>query len=136
MTEATNVIYHIAFDGGPPRMLCIDYAVTIHADAAGHSLTIRIEGPFKFGGEGRVLELKPENTSSLAPILSLMTTSMESLTVSSTGDLRIQFTSGALLSVAAGGQFEAWSVAVDNGPLMIGGPGKTVAVFDRRESEG
>lgn len=72
---------------------------------------VRIGTPFQFTDvNGVTIELDPENSLSLAPLLALVGNELQSLTVTRIGGLTLQFADGARLVVSSHPAFEAWEV--------------------------
>jgi hypothetical protein len=71
------------------------------------------------------------DASSAAPLLALIPkATVHSITVSTDGDLRIQFDSGHMCSISPEDNYESWQISGEEGLLMVCMPGGELAIFE------
>ena len=98
-------------------------------------LLIRIEAPFRLRDGRLIHEVHPGDTSTVAPVLSLIRRRVSRLRAARDGRLLANFEGGMAIEVEADGPFESWHITVTGGPMLIGGPDRTISVFDGAVSE-
>jgi len=112
-------------------MQCVvDFAFTLELERLGQRVTVRVEGPFTLSRGGQTHELDPElRPRELGPALDLTRTSVRAADVQKTGELELTFHDGAVLRVASDPKYEAWTLTVTNGPIIVSGPGGKLTFF-------
>lgn len=93
-------------------------------------LLVRIEAPFRLLDVGAARVVRPDDVTTMAPILDLVRRHVDRLRVARDGQLFISFSGGMAIEVDSEGPFEAWHLTVTGGPMLIGGPDRTISVFD------
>jgi hypothetical protein len=107
-------------------------AVTLLAYADEQSVVISLPGPFSLEQPGvGLLSLDPETQSwqELDPLFSLRDDRITRATATRDAALRIEFSSGHVLSAHSSGQFENWEVSA-RGYTIVGTPNE-VTVWDQ-----
>ncbi len=86
-------------------------SVRVEAWTLSAAFDVRFGTPFQFtDAGGETIELDPENSVSLAPLLTLVGKDLATLVVTLDGELTLQFTDGSRLAAASHPAFEAWEV--------------------------
>ncbi len=114
------------------QRLTFAMAVTVLAYGDEESVLISLPGPFSLEQPGvGLLRLDPERQSwqELDPLFSLRDDRIISATATRDAALRIEFSSGHILSARSEGQFENWEVSA-RGYTIVGTP-KEVTVWDQ-----
>jgi len=84
-------------------------SVRLVAWAADGSLDVRLASPFRLTElDGRRQLIDPEASEQLAPLLSLVSRSLESMLIGRSGTLELRFGDGTVVSAEADAQFESW----------------------------
>ena len=108
----------------------VDFAFTLEVARDDESATIRISGPFALRRGGAAWDLDPEAApAELGPALELSRTFVTSAIVQKNGELSLAFGDGSKLTVPNNDDYEAWTLTVADGPLVVSVPGGTVTVF-------
>jgi hypothetical protein len=125
--------YRLPFDLESVIALIVDFALTFVIKGTNEEdVRVRIEGPFEFVSPQGLSQINPEVATELGPVLVLANTNNPKLAATADGTLEMAFEGSYFVIVRAQSpSFEAWHVTVTNGPLMIGGPGGHVTIFDR-----
>lgn len=117
----------------------IDYALTLRLatntagryDIAGN---LRIEAAFTFTAAGITVQCHPgSDPVGLGPALSLFRQTITEATVAPNGALRLAFGNRATLDVPPDSDYEAWTLAMSNGALVVCGPEGIVSTFPAQE---
>lgn len=114
------------------QQLSFAMAVTVLVYADEQSALISLPGPFSLEQPGvGLLRLDPETQSwqELDPLFSLRDDRITSATATRDSALRIEFSSGRILSAHSAGQFENWEVSA-RGYTIVGSPNE-VTVWDQ-----
>jgi hypothetical protein len=112
------------------EQVAVDYAFSLTLRHDEHRVTIRVEGPFQLRRGDRVDDMDPEaRPGELGPALELSRATGTAATVRKTGELEIVFGDGSILSVPSDPAFEAWTLTVTGGPMIVSGPGGVVTTF-------
>lgn len=88
-----------------------------------------IATPFTLVADGREHKLAPEHRDGLGPVLALYPDSLVQLVIGDDGDLRLDWESGAMLTVLPDPSFEAWQVSGPGNRLIVCTPGGELAVW-------
>jgi uncharacterized protein DUF6188 len=112
-------------------MQCVvDFAFTLELERLGQRVTVRLEGPFTLSRDGQTHEMDAElRPRELGPALDLTRTSVRAADVQKTGELELTFDDGAVLWVGSDPNFEAWTLTVTDGPIIVSGPGGKLTFF-------
>ena len=86
---------------------------------------VTIGCPFSLRRDGSEVNLDPEDRDSLGPILTLYPDSLRSASIDSGGTLRLEFVSGAEITVPQDPHYEAWVVQGPGEQLVVCTPGTT-----------
>lgn len=108
-----------------------DYAFTLVVDGERGAFEIAIEQPFELERPGDAsTELRwPDDPSALAPALALLHGGVEAAVAFKDGRLELRFAGGARLRVAAGEDFEPWTLVGPDGLRLVSVPGGELAVW-------
>lgn len=90
---------------------------------------VMIESPFTLLAQGQEYESDPEHREGLGPVLALYPDSLRTLVVDQDGTLRLDWESGAALTVPPDPRFEAWQVSGPGHRLIVCTPGGSLAVW-------
>jgi hypothetical protein len=107
-----------------------DYRLTLDfwkADAA--MISVCMESNIVFAAERERSTLTPENPGSMCASLQLLHKVVDSASVDREAVLTLRFTSGLTISVSPTEQYEAWQVWLDNGEMLVCGPGGLLSHF-------
>lgn len=124
----------LGIDGMDVESVACDYTVRLQL-TAGHIIVI--ESPFTFEVASQSTTLSPEDDSegALHLLRPLAGQTVDSAIAGADGGLRVNFTSGAVLSVEPDPAYEAWSVAGPDGALVVSTPGGKLAVWSAKEGD-
>jgi hypothetical protein len=113
-------------------MQCVvDFAFSLDLEHDSQKVMIRIEGPFTLSKDGQTYELSAEDRpGDLGPALELSRTSIRSAVVQKSGELELNFDDGTALLVRGDPNYEAWTLTVTGGPIVISGPGGKLTFFN------
>jgi hypothetical protein len=129
ITEAAD--HHDVNLGGFKVMQCVvDHAFTLELDKERQRVTIRVSGPFSLTQGGAMEQFDAEaNPTGLGPALGLSRTSVHTAVMHNTGDLELAFEDGSVMRVPSDADYEAWTLTVTDGPMVVGGPGGKLTFF-------
>ena len=129
ITEAAD--HHEVDLGGYKVMQCVvDYAFTLELNKERQRVTIRVESPFSLTHGDAVDEFDAEaNPTGLGPALGLSRTTVSTAVVHKTGDLELGFEDGSVIRVPSDAEYEAWTLTVTDGPIVVSGPGGKLTFF-------
>ena len=128
----TEALDHYDVDlGGYKVMQCVvDFAFTLELNKDKQRVTIRVTGPFVLSRLGETLELDAEaDPAGLGPALELSRTSLRAAVIRKTGELQLTFDDGAIVRVPSHPEYEAWTLTVTDGPIVVSGPGGKLTFF-------
>jgi Family of unknown function (DUF6188) len=122
--------YDVDLKGHKVMQCVVDFAFTLELERMGQRTTVRVEGPFVLSQGDETHELDAEaRPRELGPALELSRTSVRSGVVHKTGGLELTFDDGAVLRVPSEPKYEAWTLTVTDGPMIICGPGGKLTFF-------
>jgi len=108
-----------------------DYGLSLVLSRGPQSALLRIEGLFKLKLDGD-WEIDPSgDRSSLCPSLKLFKRTIESAALLGTRELELVFSGDARLSVYGGREYEAWTLNLPDGTLVVSGTDGEVSVFPK-----
>jgi hypothetical protein len=129
ITEAADR-YEVDLKGHKVMQCVVDFAFTLELERLGQRVTVRVEGPFTLSRGGQTRELDAElRPRELGPALDLTRTSVRAADVQKSGDLELTFDDGTILRVASDPKYEAWTLTVTDGPIIVSGPGGKLTFF-------
>ena len=120
----------IQFSDPLVTQLKIDYRFTL---LLGSGAQIVLEEPFALERDGRT-EVVPSGDapSEVAWALPLFDCRVRSVVAASSGELRVEFDEGAVVTVAVNPHYENWQVVLPDGEQWVGTPGGGIAHFPGR----
>jgi hypothetical protein len=122
--------FDVDLKGSKVMQCVVDFAFTLELKKDEQRVTIRVEGPFELTRGDRTYELYAEGRpTELGPAMELSRTSVQTAVVRKTGDLEMTFDDGTVLRVPSDPTYEAWTLTVTDGPIMVSGPEGKVTVF-------
>ncbi|MBX9844655.1 MAG: hypothetical protein K2Z80_22875 [Xanthobacteraceae bacterium] len=129
--------WHLSFKEGRVDLLQIDFRLTVLISDGRNKASFCVETQFELKCENSEAVLVPEQTQTLAPILSIFNAAVHDISITRTGTLVVQFEKGAVLYVASNESYEAWQLTCsfeseETNLMLVCPPGGDVAVF--RES--
>jgi hypothetical protein len=126
----------IEFEVGENKVdrIVVDFAVTFEIDNEPR-LSIRVEGGFRMCLADRVLELDPDDHSTLGPALSLFGKKLEKVVAFHDGRLELSFVNVGSVVVDALSMYEAWQISTETGVLVVCMPGGELAVWDNANAK-
>jgi len=129
ITEAAD--RHDVDLGGYKVMQCVvDYAFTLELNKERQRVTIRVSGPFSLNRGDAIEEFDAEtNPTGLGPALELSRTSVRTAVVHKTGNLELAFDDGSVMRVPSDPEYEAWTLTVTDGPIVVSGPEGKLTFF-------
>ncbi|MBV8527085.1 MAG: hypothetical protein JOZ75_02085 [Candidatus Dormibacteraeota bacterium] len=109
----------------------MDLAFTLELERETSRATLRIEGRFTLRmPAGREVQLDPENDAAgLGPALALCRATLETSDAHPDGSLALLFANGASVMVPPDPEFEAWTLTISDGSMMVSGPGGRLTSF-------
>ena len=129
ITEASDR-YDVDLADHKVMQCVVDFAFTLTLKKGEQGVTIRVEGPFSMTRGGRTYELYAEGRpGELGPAVELSRTSVRAAVVYKTGELKMTFDDGTVVRVPSDPEYEAWTLTVTDGPLIVSGPGGKLTVF-------
>jgi hypothetical protein len=96
------------------------------------SCEVTIGQPFLFQSLASQREIDPENTADLMPVIMLLHQNATRITVSRSGQMRIEFEDGSLIQSDAHDKYEAWTITTSSGGRAIARPGGGVDFWESR----
>ena len=122
--------YDLDLSGHTVIQCVVDLAFTLELQGRRQRTTVRIEGPFTLSAADKTYELDAEaRPRDLGPALELTRRSIRGAVVHKTGNLELTFDDGAVLRAPSHHQYEAWTLTVTNGPIIVSGPGGRLTFF-------
>jgi hypothetical protein len=122
--------YDLDLNGHKVTQCLVDFAITLELERRGQRITVRVEGPFTLSAAGETHELSAEaRPRELGPALELSRRSIRAAVVHKTGDLELTFDDDSVLRVPSDPQYEAWTLTVTDGPIIVSGPGGKLTFF-------
>ena len=122
--------YEVDLKGHKVMQCVVDFAFTLELERLGQRVTVRVEGPFTLSRGGQTHELDAEQRPrELGPALDLTRTSVRAAGVEKSGELELTFDDGTILRVASDPEYEAWTLTVTDGPIIVSGPGGELTFF-------
>jgi hypothetical protein len=125
---------------GRIQMIQVDFRLSLLvSDGPDARAWLHIETPGELRAMGNAILLVPEQPATLAPILSLFNSEVNSIRISKAGHLQVQFGHNHLLEVAPHQKYEAWQLEYSSrdGDLMfVCSPGGEVVLFRQDKSKG
>lgn len=110
----------------------IDFGFCLNLELDQAQVHIRISSPFMFRRGVNQWALDPEERpSELGPVLHLCRAVATAGQVDVDGSLNLSFEGGDHLQVSPDDHYEAWTLTVTNGPMLVSCPGGDLAIFDR-----
>jgi hypothetical protein len=116
-----------ASNSGDPLSLCtVDYSFGFTTQSG---IVLRIECPFTYRtSRGETILLDPENDpAQLGPVLSVVRSAVLNAFADEAGALHLDFADGSAIEVPSNDQFEAWTIAGNDGLLLVSLPGQGIA---------
>jgi len=114
---------------GLVQLIQIDFRIGLLLSDSSGQAQLHIETPCRLKSPEADLVLTPTNSLSLAPLLGLFNSAVNSLVIKKTGQLTIEFDRYRTLEVDPSGAYEAWQLGCSNGIMLVCSPGGKVAVF-------
>lgn len=117
--------------GGFKVVQCVvDMAFTLHLSKEKQRVMVQVTGPFALARHEELLELDAEvDPTGLGPALALSRTSVETAVIDESGELELTFADGAFLRVPPHPEYEAWTLTLTDGPIVVSGPGGKLTFF-------
>jgi hypothetical protein len=108
-----------------------DHALTLVVDGERGAFEIAIEQPFALerAGDGTTEVGWPDDMAAVAPVLALLHGGVEAAVAFKDGRLELRLAGGACLRVAAGEDFEPWTLVGPGGLRLVSVPGGELAVW-------
>lgn len=108
----------------------VDFAFVMELEKDNERVTIRLEGPFTLRRADKTDELDPEHRpGELGPAIELLRKSVREAIVQKAGELDMMFDDGTALRAPSDLKYEAWTLTVTDGPVIVSGPGGKVTLF-------
>lgn len=124
--------WKLLFEDARVSQIQIDFQLTLEISDGSEDVRVCIETAGTLQDQTTETQFLPENTESLAPVLSLFNTTALSLEVTKAGRLNIEFQKHALY-VNSHPTYEAWTIRLSTktgSAMLICSPGGAVCVFE------
>jgi hypothetical protein len=136
--ERANGWNFILHQGGL-RLIKIDYRLTFVLMEESATIELCIANPFTMTNKGADSLCVPEDPKSLAPLLPLINSQVDSIEVRSSGQLAVYFGSEVTIKGRPDPSYEAWQLGIPSGFLpsgflMICSPGGKVVIFQKESA--
>jgi len=93
--------------------------------------TLYIETEFSVKNDDSIVQINPENTATLSPILKFFNKEVEQIRIAKTGQLVLYFRDGQSIEVPPNKRYEAWQLGVPPNILLVCSPGGSISVFQQ-----
>jgi hypothetical protein len=114
------------------RLITIDFRLIFLFVDEAETIDLCIETTFTMTGNAEDFVCVPEDPKSLAPILPLVNSKVDSIAVRGSGQLAVYFSSGVLIKVTPDPSYEAWQLGASSGFLMVCPPEGKVVIFQNK----
>ena len=128
--------WNLAMEDCRLQLIEIDFRLSLLFVDGGATARLHVETVCRLCCQGEEKTLDPNETSSLAPILSLFNMNVLNIQIRKHGTLTVSFSNGDTLDVHSDNNYEAWQITSDLGLMFVCCPGGEVSFFRQEVAQG